>query len=130
MSPSIPSCIDFATQTISDVRATDGMPGGFLSLSADGTNDGIIWASFPQQDNTFFTQPGRLVAFDAMTLKKIWSDDSKKVGFAKFCPPTIAGGQVFRAGFVRKKFFKLLNTPSGRDKGQLLVYGIREKKTK
>ena len=130
MSPSIAPCIDFATPTSSDFRAPDGMPGGFLSLSADGASDGIIWASFPQDDNTFFTQPGRLVAFDATTLRKIWSDDNKKVGFAKFCPPTVAGGQVFRAGYVRRKFFKIFNTPPGRDQGQLLVYGLREKRAK
>ena len=130
MSSTIPSCIDFATKTVSDFRAPDGMPGGFLSLSADGATDGIIWASFPQQNNTFFVQPGRLIAFDAVTLKKIWSDDTKKVGFAKFCPPTVAGGLVFRAGFVRRKFFRIFNTPPGRDKGQLLVYGIREKRAK
>lgn len=128
MSSSTPSCIDFGTSVMSDMRAPDGMPGGFLSLSANGDSDGIVWASFPRDDNTFFIRSGRLVAFDAITLKKIWSDDNKKVGFAKFCPPTIAGGRVFRAGFVKRKFNPLFNTLPSQDKGQLLVYGLRAPK--
>ena len=40
--------------------------------------------------------PGRLAAFDATTLKQLWSDDDN-VLFAKSVPPTIADGKVIRA---------------------------------
>jgi hypothetical protein len=96
------------------------MPGGFLSLSADGANDGIIWASFPQHDNTFFTQPGRLVAFDAMTLKKIWSDDSKKVGFAKFCPLPSAEVKSSGLGLSGGNFSSSLILPPVETRGNCL----------
>lgn len=113
-------CVDFDHSFKSTARAPDGMPGGFLSLSANKDKQGIIWALFPQRDNTFFIQSGRLVAFDALTLETLWNDDDPTVGFAKFCPPTVAGGKVFRAAFVRKHFI----APAGTDKGRLLVYGL------
>jgi hypothetical protein len=112
-------CVDYQETFKSTVGAPDGMPGGFLSLSANKDREGIVWASFPQQDNTFFTEAGRLVAFDARTLETLWSDDDPTVGFAKFCPPTVGGGRVFRAAFV-----KGLYSPAGLDKGRLLVYGL------
>jgi outer membrane protein assembly factor BamB len=112
-------CVDYSSMFKSTERAPDGMPGGFLSLSANKERNGIIWASFPQKDNTFFTQPGRLVAFDARTLEKLWSDDDPTVGFAKFCPPTVGGGRVFRAAFVKGVY-----APAGLDKGRLMVYGL------
>jgi hypothetical protein len=86
---------------------TDGMPGGFSSLSAMGNRDGIIWTSMPIGDSQWVTVPGRLAAFDATTLKQLWND-SDVVSFAKSVPPTIADGNVIRA------------TASN----QILVYGL------
>jgi len=40
--------------------------------------------------------PGRLAAFDAITLHELWNDDDN-VTFAKSVPPTIADGNVIRA---------------------------------
>jgi uncharacterized protein with LGFP repeats len=45
--------------------------------------------------------PGALVAFDAANLHELWRDDDD-IGFAKFTPPTIAGGKVFRPTFANK----------------------------
>ena len=86
---------------VSTVRAPDGMPGGALSLSANGNSNGIIWANIPKYDGQWQNVPGALVAFDAMTLKELWRDDDD-IGFAKFMPPTIGGGKVFRPTFTDK----------------------------
>jgi hypothetical protein len=93
----------------SELRSPDGMPGTFLSLSANVNADGIIWASMPKYDGQYQNVPGRLVAFDAVSLKELWRDDDD-VGFAKFNPPTVAGGKVFRPTFADK----------------LIVYGLRK----
>lgn len=90
------------------VRSPDGMPGAALSLSANGSSNGIIWASVPKQDGQWHNVPGSLMAFNALTLAKIWSDDDD-IGFPKFTPPTIAGGKVFRPTFANK----------------LLIYGLK-----
>jgi hypothetical protein len=75
---------------------TDGMPGGFSSLSANNTKDGIVWTSMPFGDGQWNPVPGRIAAFDASTLKQLWSDNDN-VLFAKSVPPTIADGKVIRA---------------------------------
>jgi hypothetical protein len=80
----------------SSVRAVEGMSGGFSSLSADGARDGILWVSYPLGDGQWQNVPGRLAAFDATTLGELWHDDGGYL-FAKFTPPTIAGGRVIRA---------------------------------
>jgi hypothetical protein len=91
----------------STVRAPDGMPGGAISLSANGSAAGIVWASIPKYDGQTQNVPGRLVAFRAIplpgatTLDELWRDDDD-IGFAKFNPPTIAGGKVFRPTFADK----------------------------
>jgi hypothetical protein len=93
--------------TVSAVRSPDGMPGSHLSLSANGNTAGIIWAAVPKFDGQWENVPGRLVAFDALSLNQLWSDDDN-IGFSKFTPPTVAGGKVFRPTFANK----------------LLVYGL------
>ena len=106
---------DHATFTVdttsfirSSLRSPDGMPGSFLALSANGNTDGILWASIPKYDGQWQNVPGRLVAFDALTLGELWRDDDD-VAFPKFTPPTVAGGKVFRPTFADK----------------LLVYGLK-----
>jgi hypothetical protein len=95
----------FAT---SSVRAVEGMSGGFASLSADGARDAILWVSYPLGDGQWQNVPGRLAAFDATTLRELWHDDGGYL-FAKFTPPTIAGGRVIRATLS----------------GKVVVYGLR-----
>jgi hypothetical protein len=86
---------------VSSVRPPDGMPGGALSLSANGNSNGIIWALMPKVDGQWQNGPGWLIAFDATTLKELWRDDDD-IAFSKFTPPTIAGGKVFRPTFANK----------------------------
>jgi len=100
---------------VSTVRAPDGMPGGALSLSANAATNGIIWASIPKYDGQWQNVPAALVAFDAITLQELWRDDDD-IGFAKFTPPTIGGGKVFRPTFADKLIVygpKNAATPAG-----------------
>ncbi len=79
----------------------DGMPGGALSISANGNQNGIVWASLPNQgDATNGIHRGSLVALDANDLHKLWSDDCI-FWFAKFNPPTVANGRVYLATFAQ-----------------------------
>jgi hypothetical protein len=101
------------------------MPGGFLSVSANNGHDGIVWVSdvcaykditvrfYDRQacgdaSTTDGTIPGRLMAFDALSLDLLWEDPTDNtpaaVPFAKFVPPTVAAGHVFRAAYKDKVF--------------------------
>lgn len=113
--------LDTTPVKLSTVRPPDGMPGGFTSISANGDRDGIVWTSFPQGNGQSNKVPGTLIAFDASTLKMLWQDYSP-VAFAKFVPPTIAGGKVFRATFSSHVEF---NPPVLA--GKLVVYGLLSK---
>jgi hypothetical protein len=94
------------------VRPPDGMPGGFSSISSNGSQNGLVWTSFPNGDSTTQSVPGRLVAFDARSLNELWEDDDP-VAFSKFTPPTIADGKVYRATFANTLVvYGLLPTPS------------------
>ncbi len=103
------------TTESSKIRSPDGMPGGFLSLSANGGRDGIIWAVLPEHDatGTKGNVIGRLIAFNALTLDKLW-EANDKVPFAKFVPPTIADGKVFRVAYENKVVAYGLDTSSFR----------------
>lgn len=83
-----------------------GMPGGFLSLSANGAQNGIIWATTPYDgDSIHAVVNGIFRAYDATNLsKELWN--SKQVPsrddlglFAKYNPPTIANGKVYLPTF-------------------------------
>jgi len=86
--------------------STGGMPGGMLSLSANGRRDGIIWATAPLEgDANQFIVDGVVRAYDAAhfdapapgsqvpQLRKIW----EQTGFMynKFCPPMVADGKLY-----------------------------------
>ena len=98
----------------------DGMPGGFMTISADGSKKGtgIVWASRPfLEDANRQTVAGIFEAYDAEDVSKLlWSSennpDRDRVGsFAKFNPPLVANGKVYLATFS----------------GQLVVYGLLPK---
>ncbi len=75
------------------------MPGGMLSVSADGTkaHTGIVWATLPVKDwPTSGPSAGRIYAFDAENLKWLW-DAGWGGNLAHWVPPTIAKGRVFLA---------------------------------
>lgn len=86
------------------------IPGGILSLSADGAKagTGIVWATHPLKDNPAGkTVEGIARAFDASNLnRELWN--TKQVArddlgnFAKFCPPTIANGKVYMPTFSKR----------------------------
>jgi hypothetical protein len=84
-----------------------GMPGGILSISANGktAGSGIVWASQPVGNANQATRPGILLAYEAQNVGiELWNSEQNvardSVGnFAKFVPPTIANGKVYLATF-------------------------------
>ncbi len=101
------------TATGSLARAPRGMPGGSSSISAHKDRDGILWLSVAASNAQGNNVPGHLAAFDAVTLRQIWQDNENYL-FAKFVPPTVADGKVFRATFTAD-----IAVPA-----QLVVYGL------
>ena len=100
-------------------KAGQGMPGGFLTISANGTKDGILWAALPLHDDAWIdVVRGALRAFritpDGKTLDPVWTsfcaDKDDRFNFAKYVPPTVANGMVYLATFS----------------GFVSVYGLRE----
>ena len=89
----------------STFRPVDGMPGGMLSLSSNGTTagSGILWAVVPLDGDANQARgvQGIVLALDAQNVsRQLWTSELSgardRLGlFAKFAPPTIAGGKVF-----------------------------------
>jgi hypothetical protein len=101
------------------------MPGGMLSISANGTNGGIVWASIPREgDANNGTVPGMLRAFNAVDLsRELWNSEQNaprdRLGmFPKFCSPVIANGKVYIPSFASP------NKTEHPEKGKLVVYGL------
>jgi hypothetical protein len=100
--------IDLPVPTYTD-KTYQRMPGGMLTLSANGGDDGIIWAIHPtDKDANMAVVAGTLRALDADDLGlELWNSDHDPTGtdavgnFAKFCPPTVANGKVYVATFSR-----------------------------
>ena len=91
--------------------APPGMPGGFLTISANGSlsGSGILWASIPYaEDANQEIVSGVLRAFEATDLtRELWNtrmiparDDLGN--FGKFTPPTVANGRVYLASFSNR----------------------------
>jgi hypothetical protein len=89
-----------------------GMPGGMLSISADGNTagTGIVWALVPLfgDANQERGVRAQLLAFDAQHISKdIWRSEPLDASFgkdsvglyAKFVAPTVANGKVFVATY-------------------------------
>lgn len=109
----------FQTEPISQSTTTSptgtpggapGMPGGMLSISANGDSpgSGILWASHPYNASSLnAVVQGIVRAYDASDLtRELWNSKMNEgrddVGnFAKFCPPTIANGKVYVASFSK-----------------------------
>ena len=101
--------------------APSGMPGGILSVSANGSTagSGILWANLPYNQNANNqVVPGVLRAYDASNLSnELWNtrqnlsrDDYGN--FAKFCAPIVANGHVYMATFSNKLVAYGLITPT------------------
>ena len=91
-------------------QSIGGMTGGMISVSSNGTSNGIVWTLAPVDGNANQAVVAGLVraydatAFDPVnntddtrTLKLLW--DSTKAGvtfqFSKFCPPIVADGKLY-----------------------------------
>lgn len=97
-----------------------GMPGGFLSLSANGTSNGIIWANKPWNANlNQQVGSGVLRAFDAVHGTQLWSS-GQYGNMGKFVCPTVFNGRVYQATMGNPPA-----APGGPATGaKVLVYGL------
>lgn len=77
------------------------MPGGLISLSADGNRDGLLWIALPTSSG------GRMLAFDALTMRRLW-DAPVPGALSHNNPPTIAQGRIV----------------VGKQNNEFLVYGL------
>jgi hypothetical protein len=99
----------------------EGHPGAMLSLSANGNQEGILWAAIHATGDSWHeSRPGVLHAYEADNIRhELWNsleipnrDDCGE--YSKMAPPTIANGRVYLASF-------------GSDNvgtGQFCVYGL------
>jgi hypothetical protein len=112
-----------------------GMPGGMLTVSANGSADGIVWATHlaDQSDSQDALFDGVVAAFKATpeadgSLTKLWDsyqnqarDDVGSPG--KFVPPTVTNGKVFvvsnGTNYDKTQYLDIANTDSS-----LIVYGL------
>jgi hypothetical protein len=115
---------NFVTPEIADspTRAPSGHPGGFLALSANGTNSGsgIVWAAHQLGgDAQGAVLPGILHAYNAENVAvELWNSEQlsarDSVGnFAKYVPPTVANGKVYLATFSNQlNVYGLFTSPA------------------
>jgi hypothetical protein len=123
-------------------REHEWTPGGFLTLSANGSNEGsgILWVTMPFDGSANHrTVRGQLRALDASDVSKpeLWNsentgDENDRVGmFAKFVPPTVANGKVYVATFQREGGGdQEVTTGTGQTvepetRAALVIYGLR-----
>jgi hypothetical protein len=102
-------------------EANHGHPGAMLSISANGNQDGIVWAAIHATGDSWQeSRPGILHAYDANDiLHELWNslEDAKRDNcgnYSKMAPPTVVNGKVYLASFGTR------NTGSG----QLCAYGL------
>jgi hypothetical protein len=73
---------------------TFGYPGATLSISADGTNSGILWGINQSRDSGGgWPRLAQLQAFDARDLSLLYAGDVEKI--SSFNVPTVADGHVY-----------------------------------
>ncbi|MGC2420405.1 MAG: malectin domain-containing carbohydrate-binding protein [Candidatus Acidiferrales bacterium] len=98
-----------------------GEPAAYLSLSANGTSNGILWANGVLSGNANHgSVPGVLYAYDADTLSNLLYSNQQNASrdscnnFAKNGYPTIANGKVYLGSFGT----------ANAGSGQLCIYGL------
>ena len=113
------------------------MPGGFITLSADGDIEttAIVWVTMPYAaDANRNVVRGVLRAFDALDVSKgqLWSSEDEGIPtdslgmFAKFCPPTVANGKVYVATFQQERAEHGVHEKmTGGDQPALAIYGLK-----
>ncbi len=87
-----------------DAGSIGGMPGGMLTLSANGKDAGVVWGTAPLNGDAN-TDPvaGVIRAYDATnfasasgsrpaTLRLLW--EQAGFSYSKFCPPVVADGRL------------------------------------
>ena len=90
-------------------------PGCGLSLSANGTRDGILWALQPGDFDD--KEPVVLKAFDARDLSRVLyasnehPERDRSGGSLKFLVPTVANGKVYVGGAGQLTAFGLIQQP-------------------
>jgi outer membrane protein assembly factor BamB len=84
-----------------------GMPGGMISISANGDRDGVIWASIPYTDANMEISAGRFLAYDASafgqysdgsgSIPPLWDSQDWNWQFShnKFNRPVVWNGRVY-----------------------------------
>jgi hypothetical protein len=100
---------DTGNPALSRFRPPLGMPGGMISLSARGSDpgSGVVWAAVPLDGDANKQRgvTGIVLALDARDVSRtLWTSEQNPGGdrlglFAKFVPPTVAGGKVFVATY-------------------------------
>jgi hypothetical protein len=117
------------------------MPGGFLTISANGANaataddTAILWATMPFESNANHEiVRGVLRAFNAVDVSKgqLWSsestgnDDDRLGLFAKNNPPVVANGKVYVATFQQERIDNGIHRKAeGGDQPALVLYGVK-----
>jgi hypothetical protein len=102
-----------------------GHPGASLSISANGTSNGILWAATNSQGQGGglgawrMSEPGILYAYSLPGMTELWNNQQNTVrddcdNYAKFVAPTVANGRVYLSSFGTAQ------TKSG----ELCAYGI------
>jgi hypothetical protein len=102
-----------------------GHPGATLSISANGTSNGILWAATNSQGQGgglgawHMSEPGILYAFSLPGMTELWNTQRNSArddcdNYAKFVAPTIANGRVYLASF---------GTAQSKS-GELCAYGL------
>ena len=116
----------------STALAPGGMPGGMLSLSANGgaAGTGILWATLSRGgDANHAPQPGILRAYDAGNVtRELWNSQQNATrdtlgNFSKFGPPTVANGKVYVASLSNKLVVYGLIGPSGGNTAPIINAG-------
>lgn len=102
-------------------ESISGNPGAYLSISANGNANGIVWANaLLSGDANHFTEPGALRAYDADNIAtELYNNQQNATrdscnNFAKNGYVTIANGKVYLPSFG--------TTSAG--SGQVCVYGV------
>lgn len=102
------ACFDETPASVSSRTLTPGMPGGVLTISSNGEDptSAIVWASHAtSEDSSGRIVDGTIAAFSASDVaRELWNSDwageRDRIGsFARFNPPTVAGGHVYLGTF-------------------------------